>query len=133
MCVMTTRHRKRDRCEVLARRLFRRWMRAVEYARSGASHAAAYRRYSLGRNEFREAIFDLDEPRGEERLWRRAKRTAVRRLQREIEATAVRLAFSFPELGRGRLAEVMRERGFPVGASTVRRMLQRCGEWRRAS
>jgi len=131
--VMEKRPRKKDRCEALARRLFRRWVRAVEFARAGVSHAAAYRRYGLGRNEFRAACFDLDEPRGEERLWRRAKRTAVRRLQQEIEAAAVRLAFSFPELGRDRLAQVMRERGFAVGASTVRRMLLRCGEWRRAS
>ena len=130
---MKKRPKKKDRCEALARRLFRRWVRAVEYARACASQVAAYRKFGLGRNEFREALFDLEEPRGEERLWRRAKRTAVRRLQRDIETAALHLAYSLPEWGRGRLARAMREQGFGVGASTVRRVLQRYGAWRRAS
>lgn len=124
---------KKNRCEALAKRLFRRWVRAVAFARSGVSHAAAYRRYGLRRNEFREAFFDLDEPRGEVRLWRRAKRTAVRRLEQEIAAVAIRVSVSFPDWGRDRVARAVRERGFAVGASTVRRMLLRYEERRRAS
>ena len=120
----------RDRFERMAQRLWRRWYRAALYAREHSRVDAMLRFRLHDYKETRGAMRDV--MRGEEGLaymLTRARRVARLRMRRKTEDLLIRLAHELPTAGRHQLAAAALKRGYDVGASTVRRVLQRCGHW----
>ncbi len=118
---------RKDRIERHARRLFRRWQRAVRVAESGAESAEVCRRYKLKRKDVQRARRILAGVDGASELWARAKRAAPRRLSAVIETAVLDLSCREPQWGRKRLARAMADRGLSVCPMTVRRVLRRNG------
>jgi len=110
------------------RRRIERWQEAIALTQALGSLAEASRRSGLPRKEIDNARWEL-ETGGMAALQRMAERCVRRSPQfvAVVEDAITRLFRTNPDWGRGRLARRLTERGFPVSASTVRRVLVRRG------
>lgn len=122
----------RDRLERCALKLWRRWLRMARYALRTTRIDAQLRYRIRNHQEVHKAVEDLLAGReGLRHMLTRARRTARTRMRAHIENAVVRAALSV-SVGGGReaIARVVRRAGYCVGASTVRRVLERRGMWR---
>lgn len=121
----------RDRLERCALKLWRRWLRMARYAQR-TTRVDALLRYRIDNHqEVTKAVQDVLAGReGLVHMLRRARRTVRHRMRSRIEREVLRAAFSVsPGEGREAIARVVRRAGYGVGASTVRRVLERRGLW----
>ena len=123
----------RDRLERCALKLWRRWLRMARYALKTTRTDALLRYRIQNRQEVSKAVEDVLAGReGLVHMLVRARRTARSRMRARIESEVLRAAMSVG-VGEGReaIAKVVRRAGYHVGASTVRRVLERRGLWPR--
>ena len=115
----------KDRHEHLARKLWKRWLRAARCAED-VSVTEALRRYRLKtRGEVYRAVRDLRAGReGWEHMLGRARNTTRHRMRQEVEALVLRLALAMPEAGRSEIADAVRRAGYRVSVAAVGRMLK---------
>ncbi len=123
----------KDKLEQYARRLFRRWQRAVRDAVwMDVSMGEVARRYGLPLKDVKIARRTLRE-KGAVALLERARRTARRRMASQVESAVLHLSCIEPQWGRKRLAKELHRRGYCVCPMTTRRVLVRHGRWREVS
>ncbi len=123
----------RDRLERCALELWRRWLRVARYALQTTRTDALLRYRIRNHQEVRKAVEDVQAGReGLVHMLGRARRTVRHRMRTRIEHEVIRAALSM-HAGEGReaIARVVRRAGYRVGASTVRRVLERRGIWPR--
>lgn len=121
---------KPDRLERYARCLWKRWLRAARYAQETSVVDALLRYRFKDHQEVRKAVRDvIAGPEGLVYMLHRARKAARYRLKEEVEDLAVRIAFATPFGGRDVIADKVRQAGYAVSPSTIRRVLMRRGLW----
>ncbi len=122
--------KNKDRFERFAQRLWRRWYRAAGYAHEFSVVDAVLRYRLQNPKEVRNAQRDVLAGReGLVHMLHRARVTARRRFQKQVEDVAIRMAVLMPVGGRETIARAVRRAGYAVSPSTVRRALLRRGQW----
>ncbi|MGH1348911.1 MAG: hypothetical protein ACRBN8_45685 [Nannocystales bacterium] len=119
-----------DHLERYARCLWKRWLRAARYAQQTSVVDAVLRYRFKDHQEVRKAVRDVVAgPEGLIYMLRRARKAARYRLKNEVEDLAIRIAFSMPTGSRDAIAKAVRQAGYAVSPSTIRRVLLRRGLW----
>lgn len=115
----------RDIFHEMAKRYVRRWLRAARYA-AQTSSVDALLRYRLrgGLNEVIRARRDLENE-DFERLYRRARVTAVWRMRETINAELAELVHTYPTWKAPHLLRELECRGLPISEAVVYRWLRR--------